>query len=124
MDATMTTSPLDRTLIERDLMSLADYLAPLIETRLESIRGLRLRVLALEVPWGELLYRRLSGYPRQMTSDAMLRLLSLDDDDLGALIDLAGIELGAWRGYPGRPSRELVAAALVAADHLVGELDE
>jgi len=120
----MTTSPpLDRALIERDLTSLAGYLAPLIEARLESIRGLRLRVLALEVPWGEILYRRLSGYPRLMTYDALSRLLSLSDDDLGALIDLAGIELGAWRGYPQAPSPELLAAALAAADHLMGELD-
>lgn len=121
---TTTPPPIDRALIERDLNRMADFLGPLIEARLESIRGLRLRVWALEVPWGEHLYRRLSGYPRQMTYDAMSRLLSLSDEDLGALIDLAGIQLGTWRGYPQTASVEQVAAALTAADRLVGALDE
>lgn len=125
MDALLTTKPpIDRALIERDLARLADLLGPLIEERLESIRGLRLRVWALEVPWGELLYRRLSGFPRTMTYDAMSRLLSLSDEDLGALIDLVGLELGAWRGFPQAPTVEQVAAALTAADRLFGALDE
>lgn len=113
---------IDRELISQDLGRLAEFLAPLIQSRLELVRSFHLRFMGLTVPVGAILYPLLSGYPAQMTSDALGRVLSLSDDELGALIDLAGLELGAWRGFPpGTPDQ--VAAGVAAADRLVGAID-
>ncbi len=115
---------INRALIKQDLEALAQFLAPLIQSRLETVRGLQLRFLGLTVPVGSILYPLLSGYPAQMTSDAMSRVLLLEDAELAALIDLAGHELGAWRGYPqAAPTLEQVSAALAAAETLAGPLE-
>lgn len=99
------TPPLiDRALMSRDLDALATLLAPAIEARLAFLR---------EIPViGESLHRRLQGSPRAMTSDALRKVLDLTDEDLTALVDLIGRELGAWRGFnEGLSDLELAAAA-------------
>lgn len=77
--------PIDRDLIGRDLDRLATILAPLVEGRL---------------PSGLLAAAKLMGSPsvNDLMARSFRQVLALDDDDLGALIDAAGAELGAWRG--------------------------
>ena len=79
-----TRPPIDRDLISRDLGHLATILAPLVEARLPSTA---MALMALR------------GLPpvASLVADSFRRVLDLSDDELGSLIDAAGVELGAWR---------------------------
>lgn len=127
MDNLPTRPAIDRDLVTRDLARLTDLLTPAVEARLEALRTLTIKIPILgrhlEVPVGAVLADRLRGYPRTMTSDALGRLLRLSDDELAALVDGLGRELGAWRGYNDPLSLEDVAAMGPAYDHLLAELD-
>lgn len=115
-----TKPPIDRELVTRDLARLATLLGPAIESRLEMVRLYRLG----PIPVGEAIYRQLQGLPARMTFDAMSRVLSLSDAELVALVDVAGLELGAWRGFTPPATAEQLAAAAPAWEGLLGALDD
>ena len=79
----LTTPPIDRELMGADLDTLAAILAPRVE------RALPLPVRLALTASGSSVAR--------LISDALHPALGLADDDLAALIDAAGTELGAWR---------------------------
>lgn len=86
MESNEPTRPtIDRDLIARDLDRLATILAPLVEARLPAGAGMLLAM---------------NGSPRvsEMVAASLRRALDLSDDELAALIDVGGVELGAWRG--------------------------
>lgn len=65
----------------------------------------------------------LPGFPMQPLSAGLSLLLSLPDDDLAALLDAIGWELGAWRGQlpPLPPDDPRLALAELAVRRLIGE---
>lgn len=79
-----TRPPIDRDLIAQDLDRLATILAPLVEARL---------------PSGAALLMAANGLPpvSELMAQSFRRVLGLSDDELAALIDAGGVELGAWR---------------------------
>lgn len=96
-----TRPPIDRALIGLDLDRLATILAPLVEGRLPSGASLVARLMG-------------SSSVSDLMSRSFRQVLGLDDDELGELIDAAGVELGAWRGVR-RPLDDAYLSAHPAA---------
>lgn len=117
-DETAAAAPptINRELVARDLEVLSILVAPAIEARLTTLRTIPVV--------GPMLYNRLRGSPRAMTSAALSSLLDLTDEDLAALVDLVGRELGAWRGFNAEATMADADVAYPAYGRLVAVLED
>lgn len=102
---------INRELIADDLARVSQLLTPALEGQMEALYAIPIL--------GARLRSQLQGSLGSTLFGALARILALTDEELAALVDLVGVELGAWRGFNDLPGQAELDAAGPAYRHLL-----